>query len=275
MSKILSAGFARLWKSKLFYSELFVSCFLSAVASCTQFREVRNWDAIIPLEHALFNCTPFILFFAASFIALFTGSEYSDGTIRNKLIVGHGRFDVYLSEFIVNSAALLIIFFGQILTAFVLGLPMFGFFTVPVTEILLQLFDAVLMIIAMSALFTMLAMLINSKSSSTAICLILVCALFLAGMILQSSLSEPEIRESYLMLSVDGELIMGDPEPNPYYISGVKRQVYQFLFDFIPMGQAIHVADLSFAWYYSLYSLLLVAITTVPGLFLFRRKDIK
>lgn len=275
MNKLLSAGFARLWKSKLFYVEIIISCGLASVASCSQFREVIKWGAIIPLEHALFNCTPFILFFAAAFIALFTGSEYSDGTIRNKLIVGHTRFDVYLSEFIVNSAALLIICFSQILTALVLGLPMFGFFTVPVTVILLQLFDAVLMIIAMTALFTMLAMLISSKSGSTAICLIFVCVLFLVGMILQSALSEPEIRESYMMLSVDGQLIVGDPEPNPYYISGLKRKVYQFLFDFIPMGQAIHVADLSFAWYYSVYSLILVAITTVPGLLLFRRKDIK
>lgn len=275
MSKLLSAGFARLWKSRLFYSELFVSCFLSAVASCTQFREVRNWGAEIPLEHAFFNCTPFILFFVPTFIALFTGSEYSDGTIRNKLIVGHTRFDLYLSEFIVNSAAMLIVYMGQLIAAFALGVPMFGFFTVPLTVILLQFLDAVLMIIAMTALFTMLAMLISSKSGSTAICLILVFAFFLTGMILQSSLSEPEVYQDYLLIDGTHEVVPGQAKPNPHYVGGVKRQIYQFILDFIPMGQAIHVADLSFAWYYSVYSLILIAITTVPGLLLFRRKDIK
>lgn len=275
MNKLLSAGFARLWKSRLFYLEIVISCGLAAIASCTQFREVRNWGAIIPLEHAFFNCTPFILFFAPSFIALFTGSEYSDGTIRNKLIVGNTRFDVYLSEFIVNSAAMLIVYMAQLIVAFALGLPMFGFFTVPITEILLQLFDAVLMVIGLSALFTMLTLLISSKSGNAVICLVLVCVLFVVGMMLQSALYEPEINANYMTLNDEGQVVMGEPYPNPRYISGVKRQVYQFIFDFIPMGQAIHVADLSFAWYYSLYSLSLIAITTVPGLLLFRRKDIK
>lgn len=275
MSKLLSAGFARLWKSRLFYLEIIISCGLAAIAGCTQFREVRNWGATIPLEHAFYNCTPFILFFVPTFIALFTGSEYSDGTIRNKLIVGHTRFDVYLSEFTVNSAAMLIVYLAQLVVAFALGVPMFGFFTVPISMILLQFMDGALMVIALSALFTMLALLISSKSGSTAICLILVFAFFMVGMILQAKLSEPEIYESVLGLNADGGLIMGDPKPNPNYVSGVWRQVYQFIFDFIPMGQAIHVADLTFAWYYSLYSLALIAITTVPGLLLFRRKDIK
>ena len=78
-----------------------------------------------------------------------------------------------------------------------------------------------------------------------------------------------------MVLDDEGNIGVGEPYPNPRYISGVKRQVYQFLYDFIPMGQAVHVADYTFEWYYPVYSLLLIAITTVPGLLLFRRKDIK
>ncbi len=275
MSKLLSAGFARLWKNKLFYCEILIACTLAAVASCTQFREMREYNVTITLEHSLFNCTPFILFFAAAFISLFTGSEYSDGTIRNKLIVGHTRADMYLTEFIVNSVATLIVYAAQLLLAFALGLTMFGFFTIPVSEVLLQLLNALFMIVALSALFTMLSLLISSKSTSAVICLLLVCAFFVAGMYLNSGLSEPEMYEEYYMLDSSGELAKTEPMPNPRYISGVKRQVYQFLFDFTPMGQAVHVADYTFEWYYPLYSLILIAITTAPGLFLFRRKDIK
>ncbi len=274
MSKLLNAGFVRLWKNKLFYFEILIFCALAAIACFTQFREVRDYNVTITLEHSLFNCTPFILFFAAAFIALFTGSEYSDGTIRNKLIVGHTRFDVYLTEFIVNSAAILIVYTAHLLLAFMLGLTMFGFFTIPVSVVLLQLLNALFMIIALSALFTMLALLISSKSTSTAICLILVFSLFFAGMVLNSRLSEPEMYQAY-MLSENGVPVMGELTQNPLYISGVKRQVYQFLFDFIPIGQAIHVSDYTFEWYYPLYSLVLIAITTAPGLWLFRRKDIK
>lgn len=275
MSKLLDAGFARLWKDKLFYLEMIMFCITAAVACCTQFREVKNWNAEIHLEDAFFNCTPFILLFSAAFIALFTGSEYSDGTIRNKLIVGHTRFDVYLAELIVNGVAMLIVYSAHLIVAFALGLPMFGFFTIPMSQVLLTLFDALIMIIALSALFTMLTMLMSSKASSAVACLILVCAFFFMGMVLQSNLTEPEMYTDYVVIE-NNAIVMGDPVPNPRYITGIKRQVYQFLLDFIPMGQAIHVANYNaFQWYYPLYSLIMIAITTVPGILVFRRKDIK
>lgn len=275
MSKLLDAGFARLWKNKLFYLEIIMFCIMAAFVSCTMFREVKNWNAEIHLEDAFFNCTPFILLFAAAFVALFTGSEYSDGTIRNKLIVGHTRFGVYLAEFIVNSVATLIVYAAHLVVALALGLPMFGFFTVPMSRVLLPLLDALFMIIALSALFTMLTMLIGAKASSAVVCLVLVCALFIAGMFLRSALDEPEMYTDYIGIE-NGIFIMGDPVPNPRYLTGIKRQVYQFLYDFLPMGQAINVANYSaFQWYYPLYSLILTVITTVPGLLLFRRKDIK
>lgn len=275
MSKLLDAGFARLWKTKLFYLEIIMFCIMAIFVSCTMFREVKKWNAEIHLEDAFFNCTPFILLFAAAFVALFTGSEYSDGTIRNKLIVGHTRFDVYLSEFIVNIAATLIVYAAHLVVAFALGLPMFGFFTIPVPHVLLQLLDALFMIIALSALFTMLTMLIGSKASSAVICLVLVCALFIAGMFLRSALDEPEMFSEYMIIQ-NNTVTMSDPLPNPRYLTGIKRQVYQFLYDFLPMGQAINVANYSaFQWYYPLYSLILAVITTGPGLLLFRRKDIK
>ncbi|MCM1148762.1 MAG: ABC transporter permease [Butyricicoccus sp.] len=274
MSKLLSAGFARLWKSKLFYLELAIAAILACTALTSQYREMVNYNVDVPLEHAIFNCTPFMLFFAAAFIALFTGSEYSDGTIRNKLVVGHARADVYLSNLIVNCAAVLIPYFVLLIIPFAVGWGLFGFFTVPLSRVLLTLLNALLMIVAACALFTLLAMLVSNKAANGVICLILVFLLFFAGMYLQNSLDEPEIYQNYIIF-VDGVPVMGDPEPNPRYLTGVKRQVYQFLYDFLPMGQAIHVADYTFRWYYPLYSLLLASIATAAGLPLFRRKDIK
>ena len=46
---------------------------------------------------------------AAVFISLFVGSEYSDGTIRNKLVVGHSRMRIYLANLIVCSIACVLI----------------------------------------------------------------------------------------------------------------------------------------------------------------------
>ena len=49
---------------------------------------------------------------AAILTSMFIGSEYSDGTIRNKLVVGHSRMRIYLANLIVCSVACVLIFFG-------------------------------------------------------------------------------------------------------------------------------------------------------------------
>ena len=46
------------------------------------------------LDHFYFAGMPFIGIFIAAFIGLLLGTEYSDGTMRNKLIVGHTRTNV-------------------------------------------------------------------------------------------------------------------------------------------------------------------------------------
>ncbi|MGY3662454.1 MAG: hypothetical protein ACXAHE_00930 [Roseburia sp. 1XD42-69] len=40
---------------------------------------------------------------------MFLGTDYSDGTIRNKLTVGHTRTNIYLANLIVTFAAGLLI----------------------------------------------------------------------------------------------------------------------------------------------------------------------
>ena len=58
---------------------------------------------------------------AAILTSMFIGSEYSDGTIRNKLVVGHSRMRIYLANLIVCSVACVLIFLAYITGVFVVG----------------------------------------------------------------------------------------------------------------------------------------------------------
>ena len=50
----------------------------------------------------------------SAFCSLFVGAEYSDGTIRNKIAVGHSRAAVYLANLVTCSAAGVLICLGYI-----------------------------------------------------------------------------------------------------------------------------------------------------------------
>ena len=69
-----------------------------------------------------------------------------------------------------------------------------------------------------------------------------------------------------------------EPEQkNPYYISGVKRQVYEFLLDLTPGGQVIQISEMGAKKPAMLaaYDGLILLLVTGFGLVLFRREDLK
>ena len=102
MRKLLSANFARLGKDKVFWITA-VAVFISSLV--TIFNSSGSADLMISsgypvtLDDYFFNHAPMMGLYYAVFISLFLGTEYSDGTIRNKLAVGHRRLDVYLANY--------------------------------------------------------------------------------------------------------------------------------------------------------------------------------
>ena len=69
-----------------------------------------------------------------------------------------------------------------------------------------------------------------------------------------------------------------EPEQrNPYYITGVKRQIYEFLQDLTPGGQVLQVSEMSVKKPATLavYDGLILLLVTGFGLIIFRREDLK
>ena len=99
MRKLLRANFARLWKDKVFWGALVVLACYGVLGCISQYRlveegyDVTDQYSRIFLNVYLFNSVAF-----AAFTNLFLGCEYSDGTIRNKLVTGASRMQIYLSN---------------------------------------------------------------------------------------------------------------------------------------------------------------------------------
>ena len=71
---------------------------------------------------------------------------------------------------------------------------------------------------------------------------------------------------------------MSEDEPNPDYLRGTERELYQFFNDFLPTGQAVNISgqgELSQSpGLLAAYSASIIIVSTGVGMFVFKKKDI-
>ena len=92
MSKLLRSDFRRLFRSKLFYLCLIPTAVVMVFALFNNLHYLEVMENIeLPLDNLLFMGTTVIGFPIAIFTSFFVGTEYSDGTMRNKIFLKYLR----------------------------------------------------------------------------------------------------------------------------------------------------------------------------------------
>ena len=78
------------------------------------------------------------------------------------------------------------------------------------------------------------------------------------------------------MVMKNGQMVT-ETVKNTHYLTGMKRELYQNLSELLPSGQAMHVAGMTIAHPVRMmvYSLVVTVVTTICGIGLFLKKDIK
>lgn len=286
MTKLLNANFLRLRKTKTFWISVAICAALGALAAFEEFRfqvstgadlsapEVAQYKAL--LEGQFFEYASFIGILAAALIALFLGTEYSDGAIRNKIATGCSRLSIYFANLITGFAASLACMAAYMASCLAVGAPLLGWFVKPAPLILTAIFGSILMLAAFCAIFTFVTMNVSRKSTSVTICLLGVFLMLFLAAYLYARLDAPEFIQGY-ELGIGGEIVSAQPEPNPQYLRGMEREVYQFAFDLLPAGQSIQYTGLFFTSPARLMGLAaaVTAVFSAAGAALFRRKDLK
>ncbi len=280
MNKLLSANFARLRKDRLFLFGIIAMFALAVYFRVSQYISVTNWGVIVTLDSLFFGYALFIGFAMAIFSSIFLGTEYSDGTIRNKLIVGHSRTNIYFANLITNIVAALLLCSAYLIASLGLGIPLLGFLEME-TGLALQLFFmTILLAVAYSAIFTMLSMVCSNRTTVAVVSIILSFALIIIATDVYSKLAEPEFYPGITIVNEQGVQEL-ESISNRRYLTGNKREIYQFIFDFIPSGQAMQISNpnmdiaLIHPYMLPLSSLIISLVTTLIGVLVFRRKDFK
>lgn len=273
MRKLLRANLERLRKNGMFWGMNVFLVLFCVLVCVVQFRNAKAYEVSTCLDNFIFGSFQVIGIVLAIFVSLFVGTEYSDGTIRNKVIVGKSRAAVYLSNIVTCSLGAAVGVLLAILFTMAVGIPLFGFFQTEAFKLLLLLAVYLLAVIAYTSVYNMVAMLCPNKAYTAVINMLVAFLLLFLTIYLYQRLAAPEMIEEAMLPGGESHYMV----LNPSYLSGIKRKMFQFFFDFFPGGQAMQVAALEvrYPWRLMLYSAMITVLTNGFGVFFFRRKDIR
>ncbi|WP_322173067.1 ABC transporter permease [Acutalibacter caecimuris] len=304
MRKLLSANFFALSHSKRFWLGGAVLVVAAALDVLGLYKMQAHGEAV-SLDNTIVSCAPWQFILLPCLCGLFINTDYNDGTIRNKLAVGHSRTAVYMSNFITVYAMELFYMALALSTIFLVGIGL------PVDEpghVAQGLGVLLLSILALTAISVFLATLIANRSALV-VCAMVGLALMFGGQIINGILENPKMVADYggvvFVTDEEGEQKMqyldreGNPIDaedipmvrNPHYVEEPQRTMLRQFNEMHPGGQLWEIMwnghreyneDGSEAivvqtprWLLATYALAVTALFTGAGILLFRRKDLK
>ena len=275
MSNLISVGLFRMVRSKLFYILLALTALVMAYVYYNTYR-VQLGPDFSQLDLYFFQFINANIVSAAVFCPLFLSSEYGDGALRNKLMVGRTRPQIYLANLAVNCLYGTAACLAAVVTGLCVGVPLLGWFqNAGPGKIMLYVLLALATTWVCAALYTFLSMVVASRGVAITLCILLAFGLILLGQYLYLALSQEEVLTAFFYTDT-GEMAVSE-QPNPAYLTGFARQVYQFFYELTPGGQAYQILGMSAQSPLRMlgYSGLVFVLVTGLGLVIFQKKDVK
>ena len=259
MIKLLRAGMRRYTHSIIAWLALAAACLhpLYVVLNNAYYAKMLGQD--YPPDDALAASVSGYIFplALAVFVTVYIGTEYLDKTIRNKLIVGHSRISLYLSNLVVCVMASVAMYAAALLVAVFAGVPLLGRFETTPAIMLPQIGCCMLSAAALASVYTLFVMLIDHIAAAGLSAAILGTALaYLPPLLWQRVyVSAEELR------------------------TGADYRICKVLYDILPTCQLNRVTPYADRlpnnlWAFPLYSVLIITATTVIGIYFFQKKDL-
>lgn len=273
MRNLLQANLRRMVRSRAFLIAVLAELAYTAlvVLVCWDHyatgRGKYTLEAILTAGYSLMGYLPIPTLIVAPLLSVYLGADYSDNTLRNKLIVGHTRTEVYLADLLscmlaaVALDVLYLILAGALCVYPVLGMSGV-LLRVSFGQMLAWIAVALLARTAYAALVKLLVTALGNRTAASIAALLLVVG---ATLLCASAFSEI----AYIERGLAGAYPVENGE--------VRLAFWHTLVDILPTGQYIQVSrlDTPNLWRMPLLSLGVAAVSTGIGTALFRRKDLK
>lgn len=196
----------------------------------------------------------------AIMISWVVGKEFKEGIFRNKVIVGHSKGTIYLAELF---SAVGIAFVIYLLYAAIFVVV--NFYEVPLlpASLIAKIFiDYVLLNMCLAAIFVTISCLFSNQALIAIVNIVFVLLMVVGSQRFYGELSQPQYLESYETINsewidengnirykevkVEGSEYLVD---NPTYVGGVKRDIYETLYNLSPYGHIIEFVYFNMDWH--------------------------
>ncbi len=272
MFKLLKSGLSRAKQNRVLFVLIIITIGIALFFVINNLK-FRNTDT---LDKALLNYINIVGIFIAMFTSLFIGAEYEYGTIRNKIIVGHSRINIYFSNLIISILAGIVLEIVYILTIVLFGVLLHFKFELSFMQYAILLLEIIFVISSFSSVFTLISFAFSNVTFSTSAGMLI----FLGFYIICTNLAYPVNMPEYITNSYydeQGIEHITESIVNPNYPSKEKMFIYKNIYYAIPAGQALEITakvEEVDTFNLILYSIGSIFVVNIIGVFIFNKKEL-
>lgn len=284
MSKLLSANLARLRKNILFIfctASMFIFGIISTIMVKRENIKLLYQDNADEISKAdkIFGWYIIPVCILLAFICCdFFGEEF-DGTIRNKLNVGHTRAQAYTAQFLSCFAAGVIMSLAFLFPAVISGEILLGGFDAEIYELFTYFISSIALTAACASIYCLLVVITARKSTGTTLTVFIMLLIMWTGRQLQMSVNILE--KTYRPVLEGGEVTFAYVD-NPLYPTGIRRIILEYAYDILPSTQSWQMTcflqdsvPVEQALRLAAFSIIVASIVFVMGIKIFEQKDLK
>ncbi len=260
MNRLLTGNLIRLRKNIVFWLSIVCAMVGPLYTVLNNWYYKNLWDMCIHADAAfLLSGTDYFFVIAlAVVISLFVGTEFSDNTIRNKLIAGHSRASVFLSNLMVSIVVAIAMYLTSAVVSCI-GMPLLDRFELPLDKLIMQMACAVVSVLAIAVFFCTVTMAIGNRVISVVFSMLSVIGMQLIPPVLWSNVdyyTENGLLNTF-RAKIDVLLYDWLPTCQMYRLNSVVEDI----------PKNIHL--------FPVYSAILILVIGTIGIILFKKKNLK
>ena len=287
MNKLISANLYRLKKNKTFYAGIAIY-FVYFLYITTEFITAEKGGFprdVGDLLYIAFTPTQYIMFFplvVGVICSLFITEDFQSGAARNKVIVGRTKPQIYLSNFITTMFICMFYYTIYLILSFTIGGLLLGYGTEGETiEFSKTIIVSYGIVISYSAVIAFISMII--KNSTFSVIATVVIFVLTAGVAI-NLVYKLDLPDTYIASIWENGALVEKEVENFMQLSPKMNELARFFTKLIPSGQVNYLLSTNYplsetvngvSWIMLLYSGLVVTVTNLVGLFIFKKTDIK